>query len=255
MLILFRRDCKLSKIVQKNAGIVLIWRSCAMTDLTHQPLSTQLQTQLREAILSGELVPGERLRLDALQQRYGYSSTPIREALGRLASEGLAELEDRRGFRVAAVSEAELREITRLRLLFEGEALAESINTGDDAWEAAIVAAYHRLAAMEKRMPPLAPILPAEWHERHREFHFSLLSACTSPKLLQLCAEYFLLSDRYRRVSAKFRTTPRQKNSEHKQLMDAVIGRNSSVSVELLTGHIRKTATSVAAVLNSGQLD
>jgi DNA-binding GntR family transcriptional regulator len=219
-----------------------------------RPVSTELQSQLRQAILCGELIPGERLRLESLQQTYGRSSTPIREALTRLTAEGLAELEDRRGFRVAALSETELREISRLRLLFEGEALRESMARGDDEWEGTVVAAFHRLAATEKRMPALAPTLSAEWYERHRDFHMSILRACSSPKLLQLCSDYFLLSDRYRRVSAKFRATPRSKNTEHKQILQAVISRDVNTAIELLTSHIQRTADSVAAILRSGKL-
>ena|SRR5277367_6292064 len=225
-----------------------------MSGHPQRPVSTQLQSQLRQAILCGELIPGERLRLESLQLTYGRSSTPIREALTRLTAEGLAELEDRRGFRVAALSEKELREITRLRLIFEGEALRESMALGDDEWEGTVVAAFHRLAASEKRMPALAPTLSAEWYERHRDFHMSLLGACSSPKLIQLCSDYFLLSDRYRRMSAKCRTTPRNKNAEHKQILQAVISRDVTTAIELVTAHIQRTADAVAAILRSGKL-
>jgi len=144
--------------------------------------------------------------------------------LTRLTGEGLAELEDHRGFRVTPVSVEELREITRLRVLFEQEALKESIARGGDDWEASVVAAFHRLAAVEKRMPDLMPALSPEWSDRHREFHAALISACSSPKLLQLCADYFVRAERYRRLSAEYRKTARNKSDKPVKMAFVIIG-------------------------------
>ena len=84
-----------------------------------QSMSEQIAQELRNAIQDGELKPGERLVERALAIRMGVSHIPIREALGRLAEEGLVERTPRRGARVAALSEQELREISSLRIVLE----------------------------------------------------------------------------------------------------------------------------------------
>ncbi|RMH55446.1 MAG: FCD domain-containing protein [Deinococcus-Thermus bacterium] len=79
---------------------------------------------LREAILGGLLPPGARILEAGLAQELGVSRTPVREALQRLAQEGLVELSPGRGARVRVLSLEEVREVYDLRALLEGEAAA-----------------------------------------------------------------------------------------------------------------------------------
>lgn len=74
---------------------------------------------VRELILGGELVAGTRLGESELAERLGVSRTPVREALGRLAAEGLVELVPHRGARVASWSVAELEGVFELRATLE----------------------------------------------------------------------------------------------------------------------------------------
>src|SRR6478735_9133177 len=97
-----------------------------------QPLVDLAVDQLRQDLLSGVHAPGSKLKVDELRARYGYSSSPLREALNRLTQEGLVVADQRRGFRVASMSVEDFADITRLRLLLDLQALEESILTGDD---------------------------------------------------------------------------------------------------------------------------
>jgi DNA-binding GntR family transcriptional regulator len=72
-------------------------------------------------ILLGELKPGERVRQEELSEVLGVSTMPIREALLRLASEGLIETERRRSFRVVALTEADIRDVYWLQATLSGE--------------------------------------------------------------------------------------------------------------------------------------
>ena len=65
-------------------------------------LATAVHRRLREDILSGRLPPGLKLKLRDLAESYGAGGSPMREALSKLAAEGLAERLEHRGFRVAA---------------------------------------------------------------------------------------------------------------------------------------------------------
>ncbi|PZA05759.1 MULTISPECIES: GntR family transcriptional regulator [unclassified Meiothermus] len=77
---------------------------------------------LREAILGGRLVPGERISELGLAETLGISRTPVREALQRLAQEGLVELVPAKGARVRVLRPEEVREVYEVRALLEAEA-------------------------------------------------------------------------------------------------------------------------------------
>src|SRR6202011_395791 len=87
----------------------------------HSSLHDQVVTELRQAILSGRLKPGERLVEGHLADELGVSRNPVREAIRALASEGLIEVTARRGAAVATMTEQEVRETIELRALLEGQ--------------------------------------------------------------------------------------------------------------------------------------
>ena len=205
---------------------------------------------LRGRIVRGEYSAEMRLRLDALQQTLGLSSSPLREALNRLVSEGLVEIEDGRGFRVAQISLQRLKELTYLRILLEGDALRRSVELGDDEWEGRVVSAFHKLSRVEERLSDSDDddTTAEEWSTRHREFHMALLSGCGFPRQLELCGMLFDQAERYRRL-ARHSRQPRKKNAEHKALEESALSRNVSKSVELLTAHIQKTADRLSTLL------
>src|SRR6478609_12169202 len=81
---------------------------------------------LEEAILEGELKPGERLRAEALAQRCGTSRTPIREALLQLEGQGLVEVEPNRGAVVRTFDRDDVRDLYEVRALIEPHAAARA---------------------------------------------------------------------------------------------------------------------------------
>ncbi|MDZ4232232.1 MAG: GntR family transcriptional regulator, partial [Dietzia sp.] len=156
------------------------------------PLVEQAVTRLRQDLLSGVHQPGSKLKVDHLRLQYGCSSSPLREALNRLTHEGLVVADERRGFRVAAMSRDDFADITRLRLILDVQALEESMEAGGDGWEAAAIAAFHRLQKVEERLPANRPIvLDDEWSRFHKDFHMTLLSASSSPRLKHSCSNLF----------------------------------------------------------------
>ena len=100
---------------------------------------------LRSDIVNGSLKPGARLRFIELQARYGIGTSPIREALSRLAADRLVIQEVNRGFSVPPLSLEDFADITELRLTLERGAIRASIARGDEAWEEELVLAHHRL--------------------------------------------------------------------------------------------------------------
>ncbi len=105
----------------------------------------RVATDFSEA-LNGDLMPGDRLTAADLQDRFSLGLTPIREALTRLSAEGLVDAETHRGARVTDVSPDALADLMATRRAVERLCLIASIEKGDAAWEADIVAAMHLLS-------------------------------------------------------------------------------------------------------------
>ena len=221
------------------------------SDTPELPLSERAYRDLRAAIVRCEFGPGERLRVEDLSRRLEVSSSPVREALNRLTEQGFVRSIDHRGFRVAPLTVADIRDLTRVRALVEAEALRDAMAHGDDAWEAAIVAAGHTLARVEERLAGQHVALDDDWSGRHRSFHLACYAACRSPLLLQLVEELFDRAERYRRFSASRRSVEVQKHTEHDRLMRKVLSRDADAAVAHFLRHIRGTEARVVTALES----
>ena len=90
------------------------------------------------------------MHIGRLQKAYQVGATPLREALSKLTSLDLVTAQGQRGFRVAPVSVENLIDVTRMRAMLEIAALRLALASGDRDWEAAIVAAEHRLRGCPK---------------------------------------------------------------------------------------------------------
>ena len=199
--------------------------------------------RLRDDILSCELRPGEKLRFEALRDRYEVSFSTLREALARLTAEQLVVAEGQRGFAVAPASIADLKDLTDARVLVEREALRRSMEFGDDAWEANILASHYRMHRLQNRLGEYY-YFDQEWNVLHGAFHFALVAGCGSPILLELRHKLFERAHRYRRMSSEFRAQWRPKDVQHEKIMDATLDRRTE-ALDLIEEHIRETTRNV----------
>lgn len=193
--------------------------------------------KLRFDILRCALKPDERLRLDRLREAYGVSVTTLREILNRLVVEGFVVAEGQRGFEVAPVYEADLRDICELRLLLECHALRRSIELGSLDWEAHVVSAHHKLQSVEAKLMDGAPSSVEQWVQFDWDFHHATISACDLPALMTTHSNVFDRYLRYHLLALDFRGKPAA--DEHRRLRDLVIARNAEAAVTLLTSHVR----------------
>jgi DNA-binding GntR family transcriptional regulator len=213
-----------------------------------ETLASSTYASLRRDIIDGAIPAGSQLRVRQLCERYGVGFSPIREALNRLASDGLVQQIDLRGFTVTPLSRTELEEITRTRCWLNELALRKSIENGDAAWEERIVLAFHRLSRTSVGAPSAVPVigdntarLNPDNDAAHRAFHASLISACGSSRLLGFCEHLFDQSDRYRRLARPSVRQGRQ-HDEHRLIMEAVIARDVEKAVDLMNRHLMRTA-------------
>ncbi|WP_048646743.1 GntR family transcriptional regulator [Nitratireductor soli] len=197
--------------------------------------------QLREDIVMGRLRPGERLRTETLRQRYAVGGSPVREALMRLESEGLVELEENKGFRVAAVSQEQLDDLSATRTEIEGIALRKSIALGGVEWEANLVSAMHFLASASRESDHAPYDRNADWLAYHREFHRALVAGCNSPILLDIRERLFDLGERYVALSISTKGEARDHVAEHRAIMAAALERDADTAVRLNREHIERT--------------
>jgi DNA-binding GntR family transcriptional regulator len=203
-------------------------------------LTSQAFEAIRNDVLLGVLRPSERLKIQALSERYEIGATAVREALSRLVTDGLVESEDQKGFCVAPVSMVDLTDLTETRIAIECMALQKSIENGDLDWEAQVLSTYHRLS---RTPPPTSVENHAVWALSHRQFHESLIARCNSPWLLRLCGMLYDKSERYRNLAERStRPETRDTVNEHRALMDAVaMERNAPKACALLASHFRET--------------
>ena len=202
-------------------------------------LTSRAFEQLRADIISARLRPAERLRIQALSDRYRIGATAIREALSRLVTDGLVEFEDQRGFCVAPVSRAILSDLAQTRLDIERMALRYAVERGDIDWESQLMSAFHRLS---RTPPPTTPETATVWSEVHRQFHMALVGGCGSPWLLRLCGLLYDQSERYRNFAiAQSESSARDTTAEHKELLDAALGRDAEALNRLIAEHFGRT--------------
>ncbi|MFQ3895912.1 MULTISPECIES: FCD domain-containing protein [unclassified Sphingobium] len=207
-------------------------------------MATDVLRRLREDIITCVHKPGEKLRFEALRGFYGVSYSTLREALSRLASEGLVTTEGQRGFYVSPISEEDLLDIADARVVLELECLERAMTRGKADWEANILAAFHRLDRLEDSMGEELRTTP-DWDDLHMQFHDALVAAAESPTLSELRHLLFERARRYRRISAIVRKEPRKKSSEHRVMMEAVISRDVQNAKDIMERHIREVAQNV----------
>ncbi|HEX4327594.1 MAG TPA: GntR family transcriptional regulator [Burkholderiales bacterium] len=212
-----------------------------------ETLATSLYDRIRAEVLAGKLEPARKLQIEFLCDRYSAGQTPVREALNRLTSDGLVERREQRGFAVAPVSIADLKEITKTRCWLEEVALRESMANRSAAWEEALVLAHHRLMKMPRSSSNAGYEENPAWEALHKAFHNALIGACQSRWLIAFCEQLADQLYRYRQL-AVHRTYPnRHERVEHQAIVDAVLADDADQAVKLLNKHYQETADIILA--------
>ena len=225
---------------------VLDW--AAMGGTTRRAATSQVYGRLRADILSGRVLPGTKLRFADLTERYDCSTGVVREALTRLAEQGLVQAEPQHGFHVTPVSEDDLEDLTTARCELEGLVLRLSIEHGDIAWESELEAAHHALdrTAMETEGDPV--LMSEEWTQAHSRFHGALLAACPNHRLRNMALSLRDAAELYRRWSRPIgHDEHRDVRGEHRGLVDAALRGDAAEAVRLLDEHLRRTTRALGA--------
>jgi len=191
--------------------------------------------EVRERIMSGRLPQGATGNLEALAAELNVSTTPVREAMRRLASEGFVVLDAHRDARVAPLTAAEARNLFEVRQQLDPLAVRLAAERRDDA-------DCTRIRQAAASLEPLDAGSGLAALEAHRAFHVALYRASHNDLLISLLDGLWDKADRYRRAALEARDdSPEDRarvQAEHQAMMAAVLDSDADAAEEHMRRHV-----------------
>ena len=215
----------------------------------YMPLRDLVFTTLRQAILKGELLPGERLMEIQLAEKMGVSRTPIREAIRKLEREGLVIMVPRKGAEVAGISEKMLRDVLEVRMTLEKLALRLAFKRqGTDLIEKLEAAEQTFQDAIEGEK--LIDMAEADEH-----FQFLSYEAADNDKLRELLNSLKENMYRYRLEYLKDENYRRSLMEEHNAIIEAFRANDLEKGLEVTDTHIANQERAVIGRVRQENLE
>ena len=209
------------------------------------PLRDVVFNTLRQAILRGELKPGERLMEIQLANKLGVSRTPIREALRKLELEGLVNMVPRKGAEVADITEKSLRDVLEVRKALEelSVQLACEKITEEEIEELKRVAERFKDTLDDQDVTKIA--------EADVAFHDVIYTETDNQKLILLLNNLREQMYRYRVEYLKKEEAYPQLIAEHEELIDNISKRNKEEATRIMCEHIDNQVATVINVIHT----
>lgn len=194
--------------------------------------------RIRRAIISAELDEGEPVREDAWASELGMSRTPVREALRRLASDGLVEVLPARGARVVVRSAEELEDHFRLRALLEGHAAEQAAGIDDELLAERIAV----LKEVQKRMEVTAQEDGAEARREtgrlDLELHRGIVALTRRRYLIAAHERLAAVPTQYHSMLRYTRAQLRDRFRQHRDILAAIEVRDPALAGALMRAHV-----------------
>ena len=207
------------------------------------PLRDVVFKTLRQAILTGELQPGERLMEITLANRLGVSRTPVREAIHKLEQEGLVIMMPRRGAQVAQITEKDLIEVLEVRLGLEEMAARFACERMTDGQFTELCQAADEFSAAIERND-LTALAQAD-----EKFHSLICRATGNDCLCSITNNLREQMYRYRIEHLKNHDARKNLDGEHKAICAALEKRNAEEAQAILYSHIENQQQSIIQML------
>lgn len=198
---------------------------------------------VREQVLRGDLAPGSVIQQGPLARELGISTTPLREAMRRLMSDGLVELDAHRDARVSTLKAEEARDLLEMRRSLDPLAagLAAERRTRDD---------LDRMREAAAELQPLRTDPDVEDLASHRRFHSAVYSASHNDLLIQTLDGLWDKADRYRRLALEVERSQQdldRTHGEHLALLDAVAAGDAEAAAAVMRDHVNASLGAKAA--------
>jgi DNA-binding GntR family transcriptional regulator len=225
----------------------------ALSPVGRETVQDRVYAQLRRSLIKGMFNAGDVLRIADLAERLQTSTMPVREALGRLASEKALEALPNRSVRVPLITRERLDDLSRARLLIEGEMVALALphlNEADFATLKAINAQCD--AAFEEHGQDIGPITS----ELNQRFHFHLYQAARSQVLLPIVESLWLQSGAIIRQAAQIHDEQGGLAATHHHwaLIDALERRDEADALRALSNDISRSFDLIRGRLDAADL-
>lgn len=205
----------------------------------YMPLRDLVFYTLRQAILKGELKPGERLMEIQLAKKLGVSRTPVREAIRKLELEGLVLMIPRKGAEVARISKKMLTDVLEVRCALEKLATELACERIDEC-------EFEKLEIAEKEFEKLIETGDdIEIAEADEAYHDIIYKASNNEKLITLINNLREQMYRYRLEYIKDESHRSRLIVEHKQILKAIRSGDGKTARELISEHIRNQEITV----------
>jgi DNA-binding GntR family transcriptional regulator len=205
-------------------------------------LTVQAADQIRELIVRGELLPGEKIGQVELARRVGVSRSPLREALRTLESEGIVTHEANRGYVVSRLAADDLAQIYRMRSLLETELLQTIVRPSPEI--------LRRLSTLNREMVDAREVgSVSDMLRANREFHFTIFEMSPLTLFCREIRRLWQLSEGYRATYLWLPQTRVRIVKEHEQIIDALREFDVPKVMELSGQHRSASGDVVVALL------
>lgn len=202
--------------------------------------------EIREMIMSRELMPGERVRPGDISERLEVSRLPVREALKVLEAEGQLTYQPHHGYKVTKFSMSELSEIYRMRQLLESEMLRNAVYQTNETL----------IERLEDLIQEMEEISASEnllrFTEVNREFHMALLEYAGMPQFMRVVKTLWQVSDSYRSLFFNKPASRRRVQEEHWRIVEACKVRDPEALVSAMNEHRSNAIVDMAVVIGDG---
>lgn len=199
----------------------------------YQPLREVIFNSIREAIILGELKPGERLMEVQLAEKMGVSRTPIREAIRKLELEGLVVMVPRKGAYVADLTKKDIIDVLEVRAVMDGLAtqLAAERITEAEIKELNKITEQFSVCVEKNNLQGII--------KKDIEFHDLIYKASRNEKLFQINNNIQEMIYRFRVIYLKNYNPFRDVSKEHTRIVEAITEHNSTEAQKWAVMHIK----------------
>lgn len=196
----------------------------------HTPVSERIYLALRREIMRCEIAPGTTLDAAAIADRYEVSKTPVRDAMQKLAADGLIAILPRSGYRVAAITFQAVHEILDLRAAIGPHAARQAARYATPAEIAELRGIVREYAA---------PLDVGAMQQVARRFHVAIARCARNKRVVALSESLFDELERLLRFAIDFTVKAGQHSDEHTALVDAIEAGDGERAAAIETAHIR----------------
>lgn len=220
-----------------SSDLAEVWRPAAKARL-----SETVGERIRQAILAGDLKPGDRLHEGEIAERLQVSKSPVREAIRDLQREGLVSSHPRQGSFVRVLTSRDIHDISEVRQLLESFAIESAMRTPNPEWIRQLEDAVDRMRRAEDR---------ATLNDEHLRFHDVILSRTGNRQIVEILRGLRTQVETFMAFVDLLYRGPEAVANDHQDLVDAIASNDVLRTQQTIDEHIRVAGEWLASTWDS----